>query len=293
MPLISMQEMLEDARRGGYASCYCEAWNLESLQAVVEAAEAEKSPIIAGFNGGFLLRSGRTTREQLGYYAAFRSALSFTKVPVTFLLNESDSFEQIAQAIDLGFDAVMPENEELPKEEYLRLVKRVVEKAHAKGVAVEAQVGHLADASGGTEAEPTDPDAARAFVEATNIDALGVAVGNVHILTSGKRSLDLDVLARIQKVVDIPLVLHGGTGIPLDLAPKCVELGVAKVNFGTGLKQAYLAATREKLAKYKEPMSPHPFLGMGGPNDILIAGREAVKTEVVKLLRAYGSSGKA
>lgn len=293
MPLTSMKEMLDDARKGRYAVCYCESWNLESLQAVVEAAEAEKSPIIAGFNGGFLLRSGQTTLEQLGFYASLRAALARAKVPVTFLLNESDSLTQIEHGIDLGFDAVMPENEELPKEQYLRLVKQVVEKAHAKGVSVEAQVGHLADASGGTVAEPTEPEAARAFVNATQIDALGVAVGNVHILTSGKKSLDLAVLARIQAAVEIPLVLHGGTGIPLELAPLCVQLGVAKVNFGTGLKQAYLAAIRETLAKYKEPMSPHPFLGMGGENDIMVAGREAVKAEVVKLLRAFGSSGKA
>jgi fructose-bisphosphate aldolase class II len=120
MPLISMKEMLENARLGGYAACYCESWNLESLQAVVEAAEAEKSPIIAGFNGGFLLRSGQKTLEQLGYYASLRAALSRAKIPVTFLLNESDSLEQIEQAIDLGFDAVMPENEDLPKDDYMR-----------------------------------------------------------------------------------------------------------------------------------------------------------------------------
>jgi ketose-bisphosphate aldolase len=293
MPLTSMKEILEDARHRGYSACYCESWNLESLQAVVEAAEAERSPIIAGFNGGFLLRSGRTTFEQLGYYASLRAALARASVPVTFLLNESDSLEQIEQAIELGFDAVMPENENLSEEDYARLVKEVVKKAHAKGVTVEAQVGHLADASGGTEADPTDPDAARSFVEATQIDALGVAVGNVHILTSGKRRLDLSALEKIRAVVEIPLVLHGGTGIPLEMAPRCIELGVAKVNFGTGLKQAYLAAVAEKLAKYHEPMSPHPFLGLGGDNDLLVAGREAVKAEVAKLLRAYCSAGMA
>ncbi len=293
MPLISMKEMLEDARRRRYAACYCESWNLESLQAVVEAAEAEHSPIIAGFNGGFLLRSGQRTLEQLGYYASLRAALGRAKVPVTFLLNESDSLEQIEQAIALGFDAVMPENEDLPQEEYQRLVMQVVEMAHAKGVSVEAQVGHLADGSEGSEAEPTDPEAARAFVNAKHIDALGVAVGNVHILTTGKRSLDLEALARIQATVGIPLVLHGGTGIPLEMASRCIQLGVAKVNFGTVLKQAYLAAIAERLAKYHKPMSPHPFLGMGGENDLLVAGREAVKIEVVKLLRAFGSAGKA
>jgi fructose-bisphosphate aldolase, class II len=293
MPLVSMKEMLNDALRRSYAACYCESWSLESLQAVMEAAEEERSPIIAGFNGGFLLRSGEKSLEQLGYYAAFRSALARAKVPVAFLLNETDSLSQIENGIAAGFEAVMVENEFLPKDEYLPLVKKVVEIAHAKGVTVEAQVGHLADGSEGSEAQPTDPDEAKAFIESTNIDALGVAVGNVHILTSGKRSLDLDALASIKAAVDIPLVLHGGTGIPLEMAPRAVEFGVAKVNFGTVLKQAYLAAIAEKLALYHKPMSPHPFLGMGGEEDLLVAGRAAVKAETVKLLRAFGSAGKA
>src|ERR1017187_4645019 len=168
MPFISMKEMLEDARKRRYAASYCESWNLESLQATVEAAEEEKSPIIVGFNGGFLLRSGQKTFEQLGYYASFREALDRAKVPVAFLLNESDSIEQLEQAISLGFDSVMPENEDLPAEEYLHMVKHVVEKAHAKGVTVEAQVARLADVLEAPEAQPTDPEAARAFVKATN-----------------------------------------------------------------------------------------------------------------------------
>jgi len=293
MPLISMKEMLEDARRRDYAACYCESWNLESLQAVMEAAEAERSPIIAGFNGGFLLRSGCGTPERLGYYASFRAPLARSTVPVAFLLNESDSLEQIEQGIGLGFEAVMVENEFLPREEYQPLVERVVTMAHAKGVTVEAQVGHLADGSEGSEPQPTEPESARDFARATHIDALGIAVGNVHILTTGKRAIDLDALAKIHAAVDIPLVLHGGTGIPLEMAPRCVEMGVAKVNFGTVLKQAYLAAIADRLARYHHPMSPHPFLGMGGENDILLAGREAVKVETVKLLRAFGSAGKA
>ena len=293
MPLVSMKEMLQDARRRGYAACYCESWNLESLQAVVEAAEAENSPVIAGFNGGFLLRSGQTTREKLGYYAAVRVVFDRARVPVAFLLNETDSFAQIEDGIALGFNAVMVENEVLPPEEYQSLVQRVVALAHANGVTVEAQVGHLADASEGSEGQPTNPQAARYFIKETQIDALGVAVGNVHILTSGKRTLDLDALKKVQAAVDIPLVLHGGTGIPLEMAPHCIELGVAKVNFGTGLKQAYLAAVAERLAHYRKPMSPHPFLGLGGEFDLLVAGREAVKTEVIKLLRAFGLTGKA
>ena len=293
MPIVSMSKLLHDARQGSYALCYCESWSLESFQAVVEAAEEEASPVIVGFNGGFLRHHGRKRPENLAYYAGLGLSLMKSRVPATFLLNESDSLEQMEEGIDLGFNAVMVENEGVAPDDYLRLVRQVVVRAHAKGVSVEAQVGHLADASSNSHAQPTGAQAAKAFVEATGIDALGVAVGNVHILTSGTSPLDLEKLAEIGKAVSVPLVLHGGTGIPLGDAPACIRLGVAKVNYGTGLKQAYLEAMREKLAAYREPMSPHPFLGMGGENDILMAAREAVKLKCRELLRAWSSSGKA
>jgi len=293
MPLVSMVQLLTEARRGKYAVCYCEAWSLESFQAVVEAAEEERSPIIAGFNGGFLMHPGRKRAENLTYYASLGLSLAKARVPAALLFNESATLAQIEEAIDLGFNAVMVENEGFELDDYRRLVRQVVAKAHRSGVSVEAQVGHLADASANGHAEPTTAEAARAFVEETEIDALGVAVGNVHILTKGNAPLDLRALAAIGQAVSVPLVLHGGTGIPLEDAARCVQLGVAKVNFGTGLKQAYLAALREKLAKYREPMSPHPFIGMGGEDDILVAGREGVKLKCQELLRAYGSAGKA
>jgi ketose-bisphosphate aldolase len=288
-----MSKLLADAKRRGYAVCYCEAWSLESFQAVVEAAEEERSPIITGFNGGFLMHPGRKHAENLSFYAVLGCALAKARVPAAFIFNESASLAQIEDAIDLGFNAVMVENEGFAPDDYRRLVQQVVAKAHRSGVSVEAQVGHLADASSNGRAEPTTPEAARDFVEATGIDALGVAVGNVHILTKGNAPLDLHSLAEIGRAVSVPLVLHGGTGIPLRDAAQCVRLGVAKVNFGTGLKQAYLAALREKFARYHEPMSPHPFIGMGGDDDILMAAREAVKRKCQELLRAYGSAGKA
>jgi len=293
MPLVSMAQLLNDASRGAYAVCYCESWNLESLQAVVEAAEETRSPIIAGFSGGFLMHPGRRKPANLAYYAGMALALRKASVPVSFLLNESDSRSQIEEGLGLGFNSVMVENEHLGLEEYRQLVKQVVEMAHRQGVAVEAQMGRLPDGSGHSAAEITDPALARAFVEETGIDALGVAVGNVHVLTTGKAPLDLGTLERIRAEVKIPLVLHGGTGIPLESAQDCIRLGVAKVNYGTVLKQAYLVAIREKLAAYRVPMSPHPFLGMGGKEDILVAGFEAVKLKVKELLQAFGSAGKA
>jgi len=293
MPLVSMSHLLADATRGGYAVCYCESWNMESLEAVIQAAEELRSPIIAGFNGGFLMHTERAKPASLAYYAGLALALRHTTAPVAFLLNETDSFTQIEEGIALGFNAVMVENDHLRAEEYTRLVKRVTGIAHPQGVSVEAQIGRLPHGSGNFSAQPTDPERARAFVEETAVDALSVAVGNVHILTEGKATVDLRALERIREAVQVPLVLHGGTGIPLEMARDCIRRGVAKVNFGTALKQAYLEAVREKLRAYQAPMSPHPFLGMGGSQDIIMAGAEAVKMKTKMLLQAFGSVGKA
>jgi len=293
MAIETMKVILERARCGGYAVCYCEAWNLESLQAVVEAAEEMRAPVIAGFNGGFLTHPAREKPTNLAYYAGLALALSKAKVPVAYLLNETDALSQIEEGIDLGFNSVMVENEHLSAEAYRRLVKQVVGMSRGRGVSVEAQSGRLPDGSGHTAAELTDAAQARAFAEETGIDALAVAVGNVHVLTNGKSQIDLEILERIHDCVHIPLVLHGGTGIPLETAPEYIRRGVAKVNYGTVLKQAYLEAVRAKLAEYRAPMNPHPFLGMGGKEDVLVAGLNAVKVKVKELLIAFGSAGRA
>lgn len=294
MPLVSMSQLLTDAVRDGYAVCYLESWNLESLQAIIEAAEEVRSPVIIGFNGGFLIHPSRTYPEDLAYYAGMGLAVRESTIPAAFLLNETDSVAQIEQAIELGFNAVMVESPGLAMDEYRRLVKKVVALAHPKNVSVEAQVGHLPNGSDGLNgnSQITDPALARAFVEETGIDALGVSIGNVHVLTRGKASINIPCLQKIQAEVQIPLVIHGGTGFPPEYAGAVISLGVAKFNFGTILKQAYLAAIREKLAAYEEPMSPHEFLGMGGRQDIMVAGREAVKLKAKELIQTYGFAGK-
>jgi fructose-bisphosphate aldolase, class II len=285
-----MNEMLAQARAGGYAVCYCESWNLESLQAVVEAAEEMASPIIAGFNGGFLRHASRAKPERLAYYAALATALQESPVPVAFILNETDDVAQIAEGIEAGFNAVMVECDSLGAQQYEQVVQQVVRMAHARNVSVEGAVGRLPHGSedGHGRGEITDPKAAKAFVERTGIDALGVSIGNVHILTRGKAAIDIASLARIRDVVDVPLVIHGGTGFPPESAGEAIGLGVAKFNFGTNLKQIYLATIRAKLQAYAEPMNPHYFLGMGGGQDILVAAREAVKQRVKELIRTYG-----
>lgn len=295
MPLVSLSRMLADATASGYGVCYCESWNLESFQAVIEAAEECQSPIVAGFNGGFLRHRTRTRPEDLSYYASLRLPLERSPVPVAFLLNESDSLAQIERGIELGFNAVMPENEGLALDDYRNLVNKVVTFARPRNVWVEAQLGVLpngASAKNG-HSEITDPETARRFVQETGIDALAVSIGNIHILTDGKASVDRDALRRVGESVNVPLVLHGGTSIAHENLRDFVKMGVAKFNFGTVLKQAYLEAVREGLAKYERPMNPHAFLGVGGNLDIMIAGREAVKSKVKELLHASGSVGRA
>jgi len=290
MPLASMTDLLAAARSGGYALCYCESWNLESLQAVVEAAEQLGSPTIAGFNGGFLRHSSRSKPERLAFYGALSRALEASAVPVAFLLNETDDLAQIQAGLELGFNSIMIESDYLPPEQYRSLVKEVVQLAHGRGVSVEAQIGRLPH--GGEKGHPdgqfTDPKVAGAFVRETGIDALGIAIGNVHILTQGKAAVDLERLAAIREQVDVPLVIHGGTGFPPESARQAIALGVAKFNFGTNLKQTYLAALGQALAHYSEPMNPHPFLGMGGSQDILVRAREALKVKVMELIQNYG-----
>jgi ketose-bisphosphate aldolase len=294
MPLVSFQKLFADAREGRYALGYFESWNLESLQAVVEAAEEERAPVIAGFNGGFLRHHTRRKPESLVFYSSLRPALERSSAPAAFLLNESDDLAQIEEAMELGFNGVMPESEGVDPAKYRALVRDVVRIAHAKGVFVEAQVGQLPNAAHRQNGSGriTDPADARRFVEETGVDALAVAIGNIHILTEGKASMNFDALRRIREQVDVPLVLHGGTSIPLDRAAEMVELGVLKFNFGTTLKQAYLQALGEKLAAYHPPQSPHPFLGMGGPQDIMTGAREALKQTVKSILRTLNCSNK-
>jgi ketose-bisphosphate aldolase len=294
MPLVPMVDLLSQARRGGYAVCYCESWNLESLQAVLEAAEELNSPVIAGFNGGFLMHPSRRKPEDLAFYGGMAMAVREAVVPVSFILNESENLSQIARGLEVGFNAVMVENHHLSPSEYEELVRQVVVMAHARHAFVEGQVGLLPDGSSGWNGNGviTDPLLAKAFVEDTGVDALSVSIGNVHILTEGKALVNIDALRQIQANITVPLVVHGGTGFPPECAADVIALGVAKFNFGTILKQTYLAAIREKIAAYREPMNPHVFLGMGGPEDLMVAGREAVKLKVKELIQTYGLAGK-
>jgi ketose-bisphosphate aldolase len=295
MPLEAIGPMMRHAIEGGYAVGYFESWNFESLQGVVDAAEETGSPIILGFNGDFLSRATRLSSERLSWYAALgRAAADSASVPCGLIFNECPRDDWVRAAIEAGFNLVMPADPEAAPEEYTRRVAELTRVAHARGVAVEAELGELPHGVVGGQPQgghSTDPAAAASFVEATGVDLLAVSVGNVHIMTHGQAGLDLDRLAEIRRHVAIPMVLHGGTGIAADALRAAIALGIAKVNYGTYLKQRYLDAVRAALGR--DAADPHHRLGIGGPEDVLVAGRLAVRDAVLERIDLLGCRGMA
>lgn len=295
MPLAAALDLVTAAHRGGYAVGYFESWNLESLQGVIDAAEQTCSPIIIGFNGEFLSHPSRRTEERISWYGALaRAAAESARVPCGLLFNECARETAIHAAIAAGFSMVMLDDPAATPAELQRRVAALVRYAHGHGVAVEAEIGELpcgADGTVAARAGLTDPAEAAAFVAATGIDILAVSVGNVHILLNGVRQLDLEHLAAIRRQVNLPLDLHGGTGIPATALRQAIALGVAKVCYGTYIKQRYLDALRQALTL--EVANPHRRLGIGGTEDLLVAGRHAVRAAVLERIETLGCGGKA
>jgi ketose-bisphosphate aldolase len=294
MAFQSAVEIVVRARSEGYAIGYFESWNLESLQGVVDAAEQTASPTILGFNGEFLSGRERAASERLEMYGALgRAACASATVPCGLIFNECADGQWIERAGSAGFNLVMPANPKLPFPEYVAWVRSVVRRAHAVGVGVEAEVGELPCGTSGVSDDAgtkTDPESAERFVETTGVDLLAVSVGNVHVLIDGEHGLDLDRLDAIRERVAVPLVLHGGSGIaPGDLL-EAIRLGVAKVNYGTYLKQRYLDAVRAALGAAES--NPHELLGMGGRRDVMVAGRLAVRDAVLERIGLLGCCGK-
>lgn len=296
MPLQSVPEMMRAAQAGRYAVGYFESWNIESLQGVLDAAEQMRAPIIIGINGDFLSRDDRLAPERLEVHGAMlRSAAQRASLPCGVIFNECPNDDWVERAIVSGcFNLVMPADPAAAADDYLGRVRRIVAIAHDRGVAVEAELGELPCSTGGheTSGSLTDADQAARFVENTGVDLLAVSVGNVHVRLSGQGALDLDRLRAIRRSVSCPLVLHGGTGIDQASLRAAIEMGgVAKVNFGTYLKQRYLHAVRKALAS--QTQNPHELLGIGGRNDVMTAGRIAVRDAVLERIGMLGCCGKA
>lgn len=297
MPLVEMPRLLCHARENGYAVGYFEAWNLESLLAVREAAERSASPVIIGFNGKFLGNPARRVAEDVFVYGSLgRAVAERSAVPMALILNEADDMDLLLAGLDAGFTVVMHEGCAL--ERSITLNRRLVKAAHARGASVEAELGELPTTEGNGGAvrggAVTDPAEAESFVARTGVDALAVSVGNVHVLETGKSSIDFELLAQLLARVPVPLVLHGGTGIGEDSLRRAIAMGVSKVNVGTALRRAFISSLRDYLRDHDvDRLDPGEVTSTGGSLDMLAAARARVAAEVERLMAVFGSAGKA
>ena len=297
MPLEAAVELLSHACRGRYAVGYFESWDVASLEGVIDAAEQSRAPVIIGFNGEFLARADRDPPARLEWYGALgRAAAESAGVPCAVMFNECPASDWVERATRLGFNLVMLADENADHAEFAGRVAKLVQQAHGRGVAVEAELGVLpfgVAGHDGAAASLTDPEQAAAFVQDTGVDVLAVSTGNVHILVDGQRSLDLAHLAAIRRKVGVPLALHGGSGIAAESLADAISMGVAKVNYGTYLKQRCLAAVRRTLADADGNANPHRILGDGGRADLMVAVRRAVRDAVLERIGLLGCCGKA
>ncbi|MDW8070257.1 MAG: class II fructose-bisphosphate aldolase [Anaerolineae bacterium] len=298
MALVPFNELMTAAEEGGYAVGYFESWNLESLLATADAAEAARSPVILGFSGLYLPHPRRQVHESLRVYAAMGLATCrHLTVPCCLLFNESPELDWVLESIDLGFNLVMFADERLGAEELVTTVAQVVEKAHARGIAVEGEMKPLPGLHGEPEtngfAMLDDPLTARAFVERTGVDALAVNVGQTHTHGRSQTRLDLERLAALRQAVPVPLVLHGATSIYSPDLVEAIRLGVRKINVGSILKRTYFETLRRASNQVGDAYNPYDIIGSGFPEDVLTQARVAVQERIIELMQLFGSAGKA
>lgn len=282
MPLVTSEKMLKDAQKGGYAVGAFNAENMEMVKAIIKAAEELKAPVMI-----------QTTPSTVKYgtldtYAAIVAAeAKKTSVPVCLHLDHGNSFELAVQAIKAGYTSVMIDGSHEDFEGNIAVSKKVADVAKAVGIPVEAELGKVGGKEDDLEAEAdtnTDPQQAKEFVERTGVDSLAVAIGTAHGFYVGTPVLDKERLSEIRQVVDIPLVLHGASGLSDEDVSDCVKRGICKVNFATELRAAYTAAGKKLMEEKPETIDPKALGKVG----------MAAVTELVKgRMKVCGCDGKA
>lgn len=279
MAFVSLREMMLKAQKGGYAIGAFNVENMEMAQAVVAASEEMNAPVIV-----------QTTPGTLKYappkvFAGFISRLARdAKTPIALHLDHGSSYELAEICAREGYTSLMIDGSLLPYEDNVALTRRTV--AMACGIPVEAELGKVGGKEDDHEADDqyTDPEEAARFVKATGIFCFAPAIGTAHGVYKAEPKLDLDRLSAIRSLVDVPLVLHGTSGVPDDVVRACIARGICKVNYATELRVVYTNAVREFLKKDAAAYDPKKFSA---------AARDAVKMRVCELIQLMGSEGKA
>lgn len=282
MSLVTTKQMLLDAQANGYAVGAFNVENMEMVMAVVGAAEEQKSPVIM-----------QTTPSTVKYadfdyfYANVKVAAEKASVPVAIHLDHGNSFDLAMKAYRTGYTSIMIDGSHGSFEDNIALTKSVVEVCKNGNVPVEAELGKVGgkeDDLDGGDGGYTDPNEAKEFVEKTGVDSLAVAIGTAHGVYKGEPKLDLNRLSEIRKLVDIPLVLHGTSGVPDEVVTECVNRGICKVNYATDLRIAFTNGVKKVLEANPDTIDPKKYNAQG---------REEVKEYVKARMVACKSVGKA
>ena len=282
MSFVTSEKMLLDAQKGGYAVGAFNVENMEMVMAVIAAAEELRAPL--------MLQTTPSTVKYAGldiYLANVRTAAKRASVPVCMHLDHGDSFDLAMQALRIGYSSIMIDGSHSVFEENIAVTKAVADACRPSGIPVEAELGKVGgkedDLDGGSGGY-TDPMEAKEFAERTGIGSLAVAIGTAHGVYKGEPKLDLDRLAEIRKVVSIPLVLHGASGLSEEAVKESIKRGICKVNFATELRIAYTDGVKEFLAANPDAFDPKKY------------GKVAMEhvKEIVKLrMKMCGCDGKA
>lgn len=282
--LVTGKQILDHAHENNYAVGAFNVNNMEQVQAIIEAAEETQSPVIMQASQGAIKYAG------VEYIAAMvKVAAENASVPVALHLDHGTDFTQIVQCIRNGFTSVMIDASKMPLEGNIETTKNIVDIAHAAGVSVEAEIGKI----GGTEdditvderdATFTDPEEAVKLVNETGLDYLAIAVGTAHGVYKGEPKLDFDRIVTIKEKVDIPLVLHGSSGVPEESIKKAVERGINKINIDTDIRMAFNKAVREFVKNDPDAYDPRKIVG---------PARDAMKEVIKEKMMMFGAAGKA
>ena len=286
--LVSAKEMLEKARDGHYAVGQFNINNLEWAKSILQTAQELQSPVILGVSEG----AGK-------YMAGYKTVVGMVKgmieglnitVPVAIHLDHG-SYDAALKCIDAGFSSVMFDGSHYPIDENIEKTTELINICNEKGLSLEAEVGAIGGEEDGVigSGDIADPEECKA-IASLGVTMLAAGIGNIH----GKypenwKGLDFDALEKIKAATgNIPLVLHGGTGIPADMIQKAISLGVAKINVNTECQLSFAAATRKYIEEGKD------LVGKGfDPRKILAPGAEAIKATVKEKMELFGSVGKA
>ena len=283
MPLVTTKQMLLDAQKGNYAVGAFNVENMEMVMAVMEAAEELKSPVI--------MQTTPSTVKYAGldfFLANVKAAAERASVPIAMHLDHGSSFELAMQAYRTGYTSIMIDGSHGSFEENIAVSKAVADACTPSGIPGEAELGKVGgkedDLDGGDDNPYTDPDQAVEFVKRTGITSLAVAIGTAHGVYKGEPKLDLDRLSEIREVVDIPLVLHGTSGVPDETVTECVNRGICKVNYATDLRIAFTKGVSEVFSENPDVIDPKKYNA---------CGKERVKEYVMSKMKVCKSVGKA